>query len=271
MSDVYFYIVAYLALIAGVASHILLLRGERPLLERLAFWSGWIALSGTVIGLLVRGVQLGHWPLMADFEFALALIAAVLVFHLLLERRAKGREGLVSLFLALALATYFLWLAPATDRAVGTPMPFLRGPWFVLHTLTAALGYGAFVVAGGMGLAYLAKAWIPALAWLPELEDLDTASARAVRLGFPAMTLGIVTGGLWALATWAIFWAWDPKETWTLVVWLIYLFYLHARPLPRWAGKGTAIIAALGLAAVLFVFLGTRWLVRGEVAVGSVM
>jgi len=258
-----FYVAAYLFLTIGVVGYALFTFKRRAWFKRLASWSGPLAFLGIVLGLIVRGIHLGYLPLFTNYEFALALVAAVLLVHFVLERRAgPGTEGAISLLLAFLLATYFLWLTPASARVAGAPVPFLRSPWFLIHALSVALGYGAFAVAGGMGIAYLCRAWFPSLGWLPEEDDLDSAGVFAVRIGFPWMTLGIVTGGIWALLTWATFWTWDPKETWALIVWLIYLFHLHARALPNWPGKRTAIISVIGLAAVLFAFLGTKWLAR---------
>jgi ABC-type transport system involved in cytochrome c biogenesis permease subunit len=83
-----------------------------------------------------------------------------------------------------------------------------------------------------------------------------------VGLGFPWMTLGMLTGAIWARTAWGRYWDWDPKESWTLITWLTYLIFLHGRALRGWRGRRIAWLAVLGLGAVAFTFLGVGWLVR---------
>ena len=264
INDLPFDILGYALMTVGLAGYALFLSRGDLRLRRLASWCSLLACLSIALGLAARGVQVGHWPLITSYEFALAFVASILLLSLLLERReeAKG-EGIIALFLAFLLATYFLFLTPASLQVARPSLPLLRSWWFLTHTVAAAVGYGAFAVAGGMGIVYLLRPLLPFLShWFPEPEALDSASAYAVRIGFPWMTLSIAAGGIWALLSWGIFWNWDLKETWTLVVWLVYLFYWHARALPRWPGRRTAIVAAIGLAVVLFAFLGMRWLAQ---------
>ena len=86
--------------------------------------------------------------------------------------------------------------------------------------------------------------------------------ARAVELGFPCLTLGILTGAIWAQYAWGRYWGWDPKETWALVTWLWYLIVMHVRPLRRWRAKRLALMIVVGFGMVLFTFEGVPWLVR---------
>jgi ABC-type transport system involved in cytochrome c biogenesis permease subunit len=85
---------------------------------------------------------------------------------------------------------------------------------------------------------------------------------RGVALGFPWLTLGILTGAIWAQNAWGRYWGWDPKETWALVTWLWYLLVLHLSPLPRWRGRRLAALVVAGFGVVLFTFVGVPWLVR---------
>jgi ABC-type transport system involved in cytochrome c biogenesis permease subunit len=85
---------------------------------------------------------------------------------------------------------------------------------------------------------------------------------RAVALGFPWLTLGILSGAIWAQNAWGRYWGWDPKETWALVTWLFYLLILHVRPLRRWRGRRLAALVVAGFGMVLFTFAGVPWLVR---------
>ncbi len=82
-------------------------------------------------------------------------------------------------------------------------------------------------------------------------------------IGFPLLTLGIVTGAVWANYAWGSYWSWDPKETWSLIVWLIYAAFLHARITRGWVGKRAAILSIVGFATTVFCYLGVNLLLSG--------
>ena len=91
---------------------------------------------------------------------------------------------------------------------------------------------------------------------LPAPADLDRFIYQSVVLGFILLTLGILTGAVWAESAWGRYWSWDPKETAALVTWLIYAVYLHARNQRGWAGRPSALILVIGFGAVLFTYFG---------------
>jgi len=212
---------------------------------------------GTLTGDLVkRGLGAGHWPLANRYEFALCFVWAIVTVYLLLEASWRERKGgAFVLATALPVATWAI-TRPADERAISPLIPALRSVWLQVHVLTAAVGYGAFGVAAGLGLVrLLPRASLPG-------EEVERAMERAVALGFPWLTLSILTGAIWAQKAWGRYWGWDPKETWALVTWLWYLLILHVRPLCRWRGRRLAALAVAGFAVVLFTFVGVPWLVR---------
>ena len=143
-------------------------------------------------------------------------------------------------------------------------LPALRSVWLLVHVLTAAVAYGAFGVAAGLGIMRLARADAvqqAASRWAPA-ETIERTMARAVRLGFPWLTLSILTGAIWAQKAWGRYWGWDPKETWALVTWLWYLMWMHVYPLRSWRGPRLAWLTVVGFGVVLFTFVGVPWLVR---------
>ena len=77
------------------------------------------------------------------------------------------------------------------------------------------------------------------------------------------MTIGIITGAFWANVAWGTYWSWDPKETWSLIVWLIYAAYLHARITKGWRGKKAALLSIIGFTATLFCYLGVNLVLSG--------
>ncbi len=94
-------------------------------------------------------------------------------------------------------------------------------------------------------------------------ETLDNLSYRAIGLGFPLLTIGIIAGGVWANEAWGSYWSWDPKETWSLITWLVFAAYLHTRITKGWQGRSPAILASLGLVVVWTCYLGVNLLGKG--------
>lgn len=228
------------------------------------------ALVTLTVGLVTRGTRAGHWPLANRFEFALCCVWATLLFYLLLERSAGTRAGgAFVLPLALLLA---LWAAqrPETDQVIRPLSPALQSNWFPLHVGCSALAYGAFIVAGGFGALFLVGEWLRQRGFIAAEETIRFPAPertaylvwRGVGLGFPWLTLGMLTGAIWAQVAWGRYWDWDPKESWTLITWLVYLILLHGRALRGWRGRRVAWLAVIGVGAVGFTFLGVSWLVR---------
>jgi cytochrome c-type biogenesis protein CcsB len=98
---------------------------------------------------------------------------------------------------------------------------------------------------------------------LPSLKVLDDLNYRSLAFGFPLLTLGIITGAVWAEYAWGRYWGWDPKETWSLFTWFLYAALLHQRLVVGWRGRKAAIMAIAGFLAILFAFLGVRYLLPG--------
>jgi cytochrome c-type biogenesis protein CcsB len=98
---------------------------------------------------------------------------------------------------------------------------------------------------------------------LPSLNVLDDINYRCLTIGFPLLTLGIITGSIWAEYAWGSYWSWDPKEVWSLITWLLYAALLHGRMTVGWRGRKAAILAIVGFCAILFTFLGVNLLLPG--------
>nr|YP_009668603.1 CcsA [Haplomitrium blumei]QCW59377.1 CcsA [Haplomitrium blumei] len=94
-------------------------------------------------------------------------------------------------------------------------------------------------------------------------REIDNWSYRMIGLGFPPLTLGILSGAVWANETWGSYRNWDPKETWALITWFIFAIYLHIRIVKGWQGKEPAIVATLGSFVVRIRYLGVNSFGRG--------
>jgi cytochrome c-type biogenesis protein CcsB len=175
------------------------------------------------------------------------------------RRYLKGYLGALVALLATLLLAY---ASLGVDSRIQPLMPALKSNWLLVHVVTAFLGYAAFALAFGGAILYLLQDRHPR-ASLPPLPVLDRLIYRTTVLGFLLLTLGIFTGAIWAETAWGRYWSWDPKETWSLITWLIYAALLHARLLKGWHGRRIAWLAVLGFIAVLFTYLGVSFLLSG--------
>lgn len=103
------------------------------------------------------------------------------------------------------------------------------------------------------------------------LESIDNLSYRVIGLGFPLLTIGIISGAVWANEAWGSYWSWDPKETWALITWLVFAAYLHARITKSWQGKNPAVLASLGFIVVWICYLGVNFLGKGLHSYGWIL
>ena len=148
--------------------------------------------------------------------------------------------------------------------------PVLKSYWFGIHTILAFLGDAAFAMAAGIGVMYLiqeryvkSKRLSGLFQKLPSLQSLDEINYRLISLGFPLLTLAIITGVIWANTAWGTYWRWDPKEVWSLITWLIYALVLHLRLTVGWRGKKAAGLSIIGFILVIFTFFGVNLLLKG--------
>lgn len=134
-------------------------------------------------------------------------------------------------------------------------------------TLAPALAIGGMATTADRPVSVLEKPAPTALSLSPQrltlADTLDNVSYRLIGLGFPLLTIGIISGGVWANEAWGSYWSWDPKETWALITWLVFAAYLHARITKGWQGRRPAILAASGFVVVWVCYLGVNLLGKG--------
>ena len=103
------------------------------------------------------------------------------------------------------------------------------------------------------------------------LQTVDIWSYRIIGLGFPFLTIGIISGAVWANEAWGSYWSWDPKETWALITWLVFAIYLHSRLLKGWQGQKAAILGSVGFFVIWICYLGVNFLGKGLHSYGWVL
>ena len=213
------------------------------------------------LALGVRWVNAGRIPLSNQYEFATAFAWGIALFYLIFERKYK----------LLAMGTFvtpilflIIGYAAMRDRTVRPLMPALDSKWLAVHVSLAILSYGAFAVAAGISAMYLMRDKFSSDSFLSksmaDKDQLDLIAYRIIAFGYIFLSLVMITGAIWAESAWGRYWAWDPKETWSFITWIIYSIYLHLRRSRGWEGKRAAIFAILGFLCVVFTYIGVNTL-----------
>lgn len=218
--------------------------------------------------LVSRFFAFGHTPLTTHHDtvsfFAWSITWAFLSFRW--RYKVKNFGAFVTWVIMILLI-----IAALSSRDINAMLqPALQSNWLPVHASIAILANGFLAMGFCSGIMYLlqerelkAKRFGFFYSRLPSLESLDYLNQHCLTIGFPLLTLGIVTGALWAKQAWGAYWHWDPKETWSLITWFIYAALLHQRFTVGWRGRRTAIMAVIGFGAVLFTLWGVTYLLPG--------
>ena len=235
--------------------------------EGLAKTAGILQISGLVLhtaALVCRGIGAGRLPLTNQYEFATSFAWGLNLVSLIFIRRF--RFHVLGAF-ASPVSFLVIGYAAMQSKEVHALMPALRSGWLGFHVSTAIIAYGAFGVSFAIGLIFLMRDRFTAKGFMdqhiPDRETLDTIGYRSVALGLLFLTFTIITGAIWAERAWGSYWSWDPKETWSLITWIIYMIYLHQRIRKGWKGRSAAIFAVIGFACVIFTYIGVNTLIPG--------
>jgi cytochrome c-type biogenesis protein CcsB len=249
-------------------------RSER--VGKVAGGLSWVTLLIHTAAILLRWVEsyqlgIGHAPLSNMYEslvfFSWCIALLCLLWEWKLRSRVLGAFAMPFAFLFIAYAS----LAPGVSDRIDPLIPALQSNWLHAHVITCFLSYSSFALSCAVSVMYLLKlrkkekgqkeAGLMAL--FPSLESLDALVYKTVVVGFPLLTIGIVTGAAWANYAWGSYWSWDPKETWSLITWFVYAIFLHARFTREWRGKRTAALSIIGFSAVIFTYFGVNYVLSG--------
>lgn len=254
----------YLLAAAGYISYFV--NPSRTALARisLATSSAGFILHG--IYFILRWTESGHIPIANYFEAVNFLGLGIMLVFLVMELRFRI-PTLGSFMLPLVI----LMMIPAALKSgrIEELNPILKSGWLNIHTSLAILGDAAFAFAFIVSVMYLiqerqlkAKHLGAIYHRLPPLDVMDTIGYKALTFGWPLFTLGMITGSIWAESAWGSYWTWDPKETWSLITWAVYLALLHLRTL-GWRGKKMALLSITG-----FIFLLISFYVISRLPIG---
>ena len=226
-----------------------------------------LQLAGLILhtaAIVLRGIAAKRLPLTNQYEFASAFAWGLCLVSLIFVFRFKFPIlGAVAAPLLILIIGY----AALQSKEIHNLMPALQSNWLGIHVSTAIIAYGSFGVSFVLSGLFLfrdkAKEGSYWDTHIPSREKLDLISYRSVCLGLLFLSFTIITGAIWAERAWGSYWSWDPKETWSLVTWLIYAIYLHLRIRRGWKGKAAAVFAVVGFVCVIFTYIGVNTFLPG--------
>lgn len=212
-----------------LAAWLLLLRGRRRSGYG-TFAAGW-AVNLVLVGVnaaLAKGPPLGNM-------YHVQVVLALCFGPLFAVQAARSKLAWTGVYFALVSALPLVGALFMSKDVGWRRMPALQSPWFVPHVAAYMLSYALAGVAFGLALVGRAKG---RRLGLEDAGRYDRACLETLRLAFPFMTFGMLSGALWAEEAWGAYWSWDPKETWSLITWMLYVIYFHCcadRRLSRYA------------------------------------
>lgn len=246
----------------ATAAYLICLLRTSPLIVR---WSGRILTAGFVAHLLSTihlANKLKYLPL-TNIQESLSFFGLVIVGSFILFERKYKVTTLGSFVVPIAL---MMLSASSTLHSEARQLPpILQSNWFWFHALLAFASYACFTIAAGVAVMYLTQRYFlkkkhfgALFQKLPSLDTMDEISYRCLTIGFPLLTVAIISGSIWSEQAMGSYWIWDRKQTWSLIIWFIYAALLHGRLTIGWRGKRAAILSIIGFVVVLFTFLGMK-------------
>jgi cytochrome c-type biogenesis protein CcsB len=260
-----------------------------------------VFLSNILFGLtlLLRWIGDGYFPLSNLYESLIFLSWAISSIHLFVEFKTKSRLiGSITAPILFLLSGFSSLTLPLEMQKALPLVPSLQSNWLMMHVSMMMVSYATLIIGSLFSILYLAF-----LSFLPQdfklalqtrnslstksiesmvssvdnsskfslLETVDIWSYRIIGLGFPFLTIGIISGAVWANEAWGSYWSWDPKETWALITWLIFAVYLHARLLKGWQGQKAAALGSSGFFVIWICYLGVNFIGKGLHSYGWVL
>ena len=271
-----------------IGSTVLYLSHLRFTSERVGRWASGFASVGAIcltLGMLARWVEafsvhrVGPAPIAGLYEVMSLFSAITVVIYLVMEKVYRTRSaGAFVMPIVFSAVLFEIWLGSNDQAAPDYHVPLFKSYWIHAHVLANFIGYGAFAVAALLGGVYLLRHRAErhgfkegfAMRSLPDLWKIDRLMHQAILLGFPLFTFATILGAVSAYQAWGRFWAWDPKETWALVVWLTYAVYFYLRYVHNWRGVRSAWWVIIGFAVTVFCFFGVNLLFSGSHPYGQV-
>ena len=239
------------------------------------------------VQLIFRWSISGHFPISNLYESLYFLVWGISLGQLLIEREYQS-PIIPSIAIPIQLLTiaFACFVLPEDLKLSSNLVPALRSSWLIMHVSVVMLSYAALIIgsllsasvlfinknqplqirssSSGIGGFKITNSYSLKNIMQPiefsHSEELDTLSYRSILVGFVLLTLGLISGAVWANEAWGTWWSWDPKETWAFISWLFYAAYLHMRISKGWQGRRPALLATTGFFIVLICYIGVNFL-----------
>ena len=237
--------------------------------------------------LISRWIVSGHFPISNLYESLYFLVWGISIGQLLVEKEYPNPIiAAIAIPIELLTVAFACFVLPDELKLSSNLVPALRSSWLIMHVSVVMLSYAALIIgsllsasvllinnsqplqlrSSSTGIGGYKKSNSYSITNVIEpinfshSEELDTLSYRSILVGFVLLTLGLITGAIWANEAWGTWWSWDPKETWAFISWLFYAAYLHMRISRGWQGRRPALLATSGFFIVLICYIGVNFL-----------
>ncbi|MBU1194667.1 MAG: c-type cytochrome biogenesis protein CcsB [Proteobacteria bacterium] len=245
---------------------------KKQILAKIGFIILVVGCLDNTAGIILRWIEsyqmgYGRAPFSNMYESLVFFSWTMAVLYIFVE--LKYKERLIGVFVSplIFLAIAYASFDPNMNTKILPLLPALKSNWLIAHVVTCFLGYAGFAVSFGFSIMYFIKpkdnSATSVFAKLPSLELIDELIYQMIVFGFLFLTIGIITGSVWANSAWGKYWSWDPKETWSLITWFVYAIFLHLRMMRGWQGNKLAWVSIIGFMAVLFTYFGVNNLLSG--------
>ena len=248
------------------------------------------------ITLLSRWIGEGYFPLSNLYESLIFLSWSISALQLLVETKTQSRLiGAISTPLIFLISGFSSLTLPVEMQKALPLVPSLQSNWLMMHVSMMMVSYATLIVGSLLSIFYLAfeafkkkdnpvsfevgltntvattTSTVNNYSKLSLLQTIDLWSYRIIGIGFPFLTIGIISGAVWANEAWGSYWSWDPKETWALITWLVFAIYLHSRLIKGWEGQKAAFLGSCGFFVIWICYLGVNFLGKGLHSYGWVL
>jgi len=222
--------------------------------------------------LLFRWISLGYFPLTNLYESLLFLAWCLLSILILLELRTNLKfVGLILIPISFLIISFATLVLPKSLQAFTSLAPSLRSNWLMMHVSMMLFSYSILLFGSLLSILALGfkfqkninPNFFSKLSNNQLLSNLNNLSYQIISFGFPLLTIGIISGAVWANDAWGAYWSWDPKETWALITWIIYAIFIHARLTQGWFRENSLFFSSLGFLVIWVCYLGTNFLGQG--------
>jgi ABC-type transport system involved in cytochrome c biogenesis permease subunit len=202
--------------------------------------------------LFTRGMHLGRLPIIGPHDTLFFLSASIVLFAVPLTVKLQNRRQF--LYPILILSIFFVLLS-LLYKPHNVPLtPLLKTFWFEAHIVLSFFSYALFSIAAVLGVVFFVR----------KGQQIEMFQYKIILVGYSLFSAGMIFGGIWAYLAWGTYWLWTPKELWTVILWLFYSLYLHARLRKWWAAKPSVILGIIGFFIMMFTYLGVSLLMESS-------